>query len=363
VQFTISDAIKFSLESVFYIEPSQDGLTTSEIYEICTRSGFQDGEVTDALSALRRAGEIEEFLGDPKVQLCPEKYGYLLVPWYKFKNDPRNLVLLDHINKFLIDEIKKHGEQGFELSIPYVLASVMLNGSYAENDVLIGIKLLSKYKLFQIKGDTIHSPRPPNAGFVQTIFEGHNRNHEKEFHQIFAMVKQLISGRTSTGPVSSDPLKAFAEMLSKTGSSEHVSWWNILAMELKSLNSKTCSSLTVVAAAALCEGALAFFAASTTRGTLTMDKGLDPDPKNWGLASLIKAGCSGTTPLLNTQNKLRDRLTDLQDMRKVIHPSYYMSKEARGNPAVRPDQAERAVETLKQLLRAILDWVSVNEQR
>ncbi|WP_374076946.1 hypothetical protein [Bdellovibrio bacteriovorus] len=358
----VQDVIQFGIEATTYLKPDKNGLSSNEIHELCGRFGYQKGEINDGIDKLMKLGTVEAFFNDELFYLKPD-YLYFMSPWFRFRTkEPRNLKLMHNIMTVLSDELKAQGRHGFSVSIPFLTTKIDDSLVRNQQDILVSLNLLARYKQFTINKDQIEKPGNMFAGdFVQKIGASDlHRNHEDLFAQVMDHVSEIIRRKESNRTIATDPLAAFEELFTTMECEKYLAWWKIQLLELNSIDQKRCCNLTIVSSAALCEGALSFFAASEIRQGLTMDKKLPDDPKQWKLSVLIDAASTGAKPLIDAP--LRARLIDLNEHRKVIHPSYFMSGPMKHQkvPDIRPEQSEFAVETLKKLLRAIIEWVQVN---
>jgi hypothetical protein len=129
-----------------------------------------------------------------------------------------------------------------------------------------------------------------------------------------------------------------------------VTWWSHLREELR-LAGVLQPTTTIVACAALAEGALALVASrARPNGLWTM---LQESPKTWQLEALVRAAQSGTTPVLRDSEGARCKA--LNATRQRIHAGRLLE-----DPSLtvdwKPEEAREARETLDMLLRRILDW-------
>jgi hypothetical protein len=133
-----------------------------------------------------------------------------------------------------------------------------------------------------------------------------------------------------------------------------------MVAEWQDLDDRRNPASVLVLSGSLCEGALAFFAASDIHTGLTMTQKLPSDPRQWKLEALIGAGATGQRALLI--DPLRQRLIELNERRKIIHPGSFIElvQPVRKVPEIRPEQAIEARNVVKLLLRTIIDWLEMN---
>lgn len=365
VHTEVAETIKLGLEATVYESPDAEGLSRREIIELCERFGFREGEILDALGQLQNGQKVEEFFRHDLITL-PQDYIYFLVAHFGFKEeDPRNLRLMAGILQCLEKDAKDLGRGNVSISVSTLARRLAEEFQVSEQDVRVHIRLLEKYRCFSISGDYIEKPNQNSCSpkFVESISAGQRegRRDGRRFAQIRGTVREIISRRNSGKPISTDPIKAFEEKFDLLKAKPLYAWWNAMVAEWKDLDDRRNSVSVLTLSASLCEGALAFFAASGIHSGLTMTQKLPSDPRQWKLEALISAASTGGTTALLV-DPLRQRLVELNERRKALHPGSFiqLSIPLQKVPEIRPEQAVEARSVVHLLLRTIVDWLARN---
>ena len=354
----IVQVIETALECSVYHAPEETGLTFDELVEIGSRMNIRKGELSDAL------------MGRGLNRNRQNRYEHSPVLMHKFMGpgmlnpDYRPLKEMDFIHLQIKEIARNEGVAEAKIARDVLIARAEKAGhSRHDMEVAITVSRIAK-RVTETDGiiqavPGIEQGAPPSeierqhAGFhkhVNTIREPVNR-----------LVADIVARREDGRPKSIDTLSEFSNRLDYLGYKPFHLWWKQLLSEMKTADNNTSSVTVSVLAAALMEGALTFIvrhARSLNNGTFA-SKDWEREPNTWKVDELIKAASGGgPDAILDQPSRLRAEA--LIRIRQRIHAGRMLIDHPSGVPDLRPDEAEEARNTLKLVLRKILDWIETH---
>jgi hypothetical protein len=165
-------------------------------------------------------------------------------------------------------------------------------------------------------------------------------------------VRDVTKRRGDGRPSHAEPLKAFQAVLAKKGDRYFEQWWSGLREEL--LRAETAMPTSaIVLCAALCEGSLSLIADGDETVASRMKKS---ERTRWSIPELAKAFHEHG---IIKDATLVERCNDLNTIRQRIHAGRILSeRQTYPRPDARPEEARRARETLDQVVRCLVEWLS-----
>jgi hypothetical protein len=352
----IMQFIAAALECSVYLAPTEPGLTQSEIFEVCRRAGYQDGEIGDAVPRV-----VTLYIKGPE-RLLPsaEMKSY----WQFFFHETpefRNIDAFDFLATEMTNRAKAEGmtkaacersllvERAVAKDIPRrdieaaITISLMCNRLIETNGVLRMPAGCNTYPLpsAQLKSQQAQKPidRPQRK-------------------RAYPIVKDTIERRTDKRPKYVESLDEFGEALAKMGFSGFRLWWQQTVAELRLGDTQSTPVCVSVLAAALVEGALTFAAKHARSKNLGFfaSSDFDKDPRTWKIDDLIKSAASGGSVAIFDQ-PTRQRVETLIKVRTRIHAGRMLSEFPTGAPDLRPEEARDSRATAENVVRRVLDWV------
>ena len=345
----VYDAIAASV----FVEPDAPGLTLEEFIEVGGVFDLRRGELQDHLNR-----QVENRSG---ARWIPGDMAHELISFPGgFRPDPRNFAAFHFVYERFVEAAREHGADGCWL-LPDVVVAEGVSATVTEHDVRVALAAFRWARQLEVGSRGI---RPRNGRWswaspeVQRKQSGGNGPPDADWAKLVTVVRDLVSRRTDGRPRSPNARVAFTDALSSIGHAHLQLWWRQLTSELSTLQPSTHPTSIIVIAAALAEGALAALVTHAKASGLTMTEVKD-DPLQWKLAELVRQAKRGTVPLLD--DDLGRRCLELSEIRQRVHAGRLITKDpTRIAPDLRPEESQRATETLDRLLRRILDWLALH---
>ncbi len=347
--------VRTALECSVYVAPLDHGLTYEELLETGARLGFQKGELTDAID---RVGPRRTF-GDSRIRLP----NVPLMAEFIIEREPdfRNVHAFEFVNLYLQRLIRAHGRGAGRVPRKVLVGSGVAE-DLPEHDIEVAISMYLASEHFIEKDGYLTFGLGRENYALPSVQVSQNRiqlEPDQRRRQTYEAVKDAIQRRTDGRPPSADPLVAFEASLERLGHGRFRIWWSRTLSELSVSNPVTTPLSTCVLAAALAEGALTFVVGrARDLGLATMNsKTFQESSTRWKFEDLLASASAGGKDAI-FDPKLRERADRLNRIRQRIHVGRLMAEKPSGPiPDTRPEEAEEALETVKMLLRRILDWL------
>jgi len=358
----VQTAVMEALEASVFKMPLAPGLSEDEIIHVLTRIDFKLGEIKDAIAMLWNEQRIQRLNNDLWHINVAEYAFFLMMSGRKYENYPANPVAVDFPVKYLRELQREVGRNNAKVQRNVLVAEGM-RLKMSENDLEVAITLLSYCRVLNIENDLVSLPDGKDWAPLYSEYLGNSHPFfpRPVFDKVLPIVADVIDRRTDGRRPSSDSLEAFSSILKGLGFANFSVWWLSTYHEYLSNNPLNSPKSSLVLAAALCEGMLSLVAELARSKDLSMAKGLDDDPKNWKLAKLVEAACSGQHPIISNPN-LRAGLLDLNRNRQSIHVGALIGQYGKTSlvPDVWNEDARLAKENAHLLARSILDWADTN---
>ena len=344
--------LKAALECSVYLAPTDPGLSTSELFEVGRRAGYQEGEMGDALPrvATQYFGQSRKLQPDPDPM-----WPHFVLPQTP---DYRNVAAFDSLYSQFNDSIRALG-RGARLERAVIVERAIAQG-IARNDIeaavtiaILGDVLVDKNGVLSSKHGRVVEPLPS----AQQKSMGSPLRKE-QLERAYPFVKDVIERRTDGRAANVEPLDAFAEALSLLNYAPFRLWWSQTVAELRRSNSESSPLSCLVLSAALVEAALAFVVKHARAKGLGVFRSTDFDgePRKWKIEDLIRsAATGGETAILD--DKARLRALSLVQTRQRIHAGRMLSEYPQGVPDLRPEEARDAKAVADLVVRSVLDWL------
>jgi hypothetical protein len=351
----IISLLKAAVECSVFINPTEPGLSYEEILEFGKRSGYQDGEINDAVP---HAGEPQSHLR----RIIPDPMSR--ASWvFLSREEPdfRNFAAFDFVVSELNDRVKADGMKNAQIQRNLVVERALAKG-ISRGDIELAIT-------YQVLADQLTEKDgilrfPHNGGVRQLPSEQLSSLSHRHILQrpararAYPIVKDIIERRTDGRPKAIEPLDAFAEELSKLGYGAFRLWWTQTVAELRHGNAHSSPVSVSVLAGALVEGSLTFVVKHARNLNLGVfrSKSFDGEPRTWKIDELVASAASGSdSAILDTQAKIRAQT--LIRTRQRIHAGRMLHDFPQGVPDIRPEEARDAKATAEQVVRQVLDWL------
>ena len=169
-----------------------------------------------------------------------------------------------------------------------------------------------------------------------------------------------VTRRMDGRPSHPNPLDAFGTVIADLGYPDYSVWWRQTVREWKSLQPRPHPSLGCCWPPRSARAALSLVAQRAHASGATMSS-LDTsrNDKKWSFRELIRAAKQGTAPILD--GDLGGRCERLNERRQRIHIGRFLSVGATASELdLRPEEVDEASETVRRLVRAVLDWLDVH---
>jgi hypothetical protein len=358
----LRDAQRFvltALECSFYHDPTDPGLTHSELLEVGSRMNLFPGEINDAL--IHATGHIAGFRQD---RLLPGQN--VTVGWKIFsissQPDYRNFAALDFLFSEMNLRIRQDGSQRAQLYRNVVVEQASAT-NIPKRDIEAAITISVASGLLKEKDDilkplssALYVPLPS----AQRSNSPHMRSPSPDAlrEQIYRLVGDVIQRRTDGRSKQIEPLDAFVEVLAPLGYGKFSLWWTQIVAELKRTDPASSPLSCLVLSAALVEGALTFVVKHARSKDLGVFKSSDfeRDPKTWKIEDLVRSAASGSQDAILDEPS-RFRASQVVQTRQRIHAGRMLSDYSSGLPDLKPEEARDAKATAEMVVRKVLDWL------
>lgn len=356
--------IATALGSSIDLSPLDPGLSLDELCTIGEQLGFGRGELQDELyqrdygqahSGRRYLLPVSDAsfvaaTGDPR-------------PWRRVEG-------FDFVKTQFLEVARQKGKAFARVPLETLLTRATAAG-VATNDAETAVGWFLASRDLVLEGDML-TAKPSfvaNDWLASRTLE-HNRSHgshregpEQDVYssRVHQLVEDLIERRTDGRPSRANPLDAFADVLADLGYPGYVVWWRQTVREWKYLDPQAAPISRLVLSAALGEAALSFVARRAHGSGLTMGK-LDTarTDRKWQFRELIRTAKQGARPILD--GDLGGRCERLNERRQRIHVGRFLSVDATASELdLRPEEVSEASETVRRLVRAVLDWLGAED--
>jgi hypothetical protein len=344
--------LRAALECSVYVAPTDPGLSTSELFEVGKRAGYQEGELGDALPrvATQYFGQARKSLPDPNP----------MWPTFVLPQTPdyRNVAAFDSLYSQFNDSIRASG-RGARLERGVIVERAIAQG-IPRNDIEAAITIAILCEVLVEKNGTLSSK---HGHVMEPLPSAQPKQHGRPIHnealeRAYPIVKDVIERRTDGRVAQAEPLDAFAESLSQLGYAPFRLWWIQTVAELRRSNSESSPLSSLVLSAALVEGALTFVVKHARAKGLAVFKSRDFDgePRRWKLEDLVRSAATGGEAAI-LDDKARLRALSLVETRQRIHAGRMLSEYPQGVPDLRPEEARDAKAIADLVVRCALDWL------
>jgi hypothetical protein len=345
-------AVLAAIEASLYEAPTAWGLTPDELVQAGRAVGFEEGELSDAVDNVLRAGHVEPSTGTRRLRLASQVVHLLELMDFFVKREPehRDTPSFQFIYDFFEDRARKLGRARALATRGELVAQGGASGLNGKS-VQVAVEVLLLGGVLVQQDDTVLKfvesyPSPK----VQRAQHRTPTRRREELPGLHTAVRDILARRDDGRPSSSEPLDAFTSVVVKLGHQRFVTWWTHLREEL-GLAGPLQPTTAIVACAALAEGALTLVGSRARPNGLWT--GLDDHPRTWKLEGLVRAAQSGTPSIL--KNAEGERCKALNVARQRIHAGRLL-EDPRLTVDWKPEEARDARQTLDMLLRRILDW-------
>jgi hypothetical protein len=340
-------------------EPLDPGLTEDEILELGHRMGFAPGELRDALQHGRRDERFLDDFATRRVTLS-SSIVQALDSWSEVEDgDPRNAEAFDYVLQFFIDLRRQVGEQQAATTRDAIVLRGSAERRFSPKTLQGAITLLIASDVVKESGGLLRA-YVTHTWAVQQRQQARPINDSRRvpYSKLLPELRDILARRASQRPPSADPLALFQAELGTMGKAYFSEWWHHTAKELALASDVNQPTTVCVLSAALSEGSLSLVVETAQASALTLSKNIDGSkPTQWRFETLLKDAKSGSRPILD--EPLFQRGIRLNDLRQRIHAGRIIAEPQKyPRPDARPEEAEEARQTLKQIVRAVLDWLA-----
>jgi hypothetical protein len=347
------DLIKAALECSIHLSPMDPGLTGDEMREFGRRSGFQDGEIGDAMmQASSGHFGIDKFMPPPDIYHIWRMY---------LPEDPelRNFTAHDFVVSTLNERVRADGMAAAQID-KQVLVQRGEDSGLTRTDMEAAITYQILAEVLAEKDGALKFPNKGGQRVLPSTMRGSLERARKSPTKAKALpiVKDIISRRTDGRARFAEPLDAFSDALMKLGFGIFRLWWTQTVAELRRCDPASTPLSAAVLSAALVEGALTFIVKHAR--ALDLEIFRSPDfarpTTTWKMDDLIRqSGSGGAAAVLTPQAKARAET--LCQSRQRIHAGRMLVDFPSGVPDLRPEEARAAKATAEEVVRCVLDWL------
>lgn len=353
-----------ALEASVYVDAENSGLTPVELEEVGKQWGLQPGEINDGLGAIPTEFGADRFkLFDLNHYSGLQNFDWELVPDY------RDVRAFEFVHRELRNVIASIGERSAAIDRSVLLTRAQ-QANIDRNNVAVALRFLQFSEVIDIGDDGLVRYRPgrhegdlPSERLAKIAamkrYPGGNVSLKRpDLAKMLPIVRDVMSRRVDGRHPNTDALAAFAKKLDDLGYGRFRLWWDQLVAELERTHVATNPAGAIVLAAAIAEGAL-LFVVSRAQKTGLMTKIDLSKPQSVRFPELARATKTGTAGVdaIFTQDVLTD-CEALNRNRQRIHAGSLLLEHPTGDiPDLRPEEAQRAIQTVRVAVRQILDWL------
>ncbi len=348
--------INAAVEASIYVNPTDHGLTPSEVFEVGRGAGFLDGELRDAVNNMLQFGGLGtndgrlRLVSDPSFQLAD----------FILELDPefRNVKAFQFVAMRFRELARQFGMSEAKANRASLVAQGIEAG-FSQNEIEVAVEMsLLVGRLNEENGVLAVPPQALNYALPEQQVAGRAGRPLKvqrpEMSRAMPLVKDVVSRRTDGRPSAREPLDAFQAELPKLGAGQFMAWWIQTVSEFRTTDPLTMPTCACVLAAGLAEAALCFVVRPARAATGAFDRLTLDEPKTWRFEQLLAGARHGDDPIIDDALLARGR--SLNVIRQRIHAGRLLAGDFGAQIDTRPEEAREARITAESIVRRILDW-------